>query len=179
MKTQFDDGEVQGYWEMIGQTMHINFYGSNQPEDWVADFMAFKVPGLNVHAGFLAYVGRALHLVQQITLDYSGNDLWITGHSLGGAIAQGVASILQGRRQVRITTAGSPRYGGLWWWLTVGRKIDHTRYVVKGDIVPSLAPWWLGWKHCGIKIVIDRPDIPFTKFQKHLTSAYSSVPFDL
>lgn len=107
-----------------------------------------KKKGVSVHSGFL---GETKKLWKQITKDIKNIEgelpLWVTGHSLGGAMA----TITAMKHPVEaVTTFGEPR---------VGRKIhkailsnNHTRYVNGDDIVTMVPPTFFSYyKHHGNK----------------------------
>lgn len=178
--TSFDDKVVQGYYEPTADGIHFEFYGSNQIEDVILDFLAFKFFGK--HIGFEIGYKRAMKIVEANI--GAAKNIWLTGHSFGGPLAVLVGAELQKRGlKVKIQTAGAPRVGGpLWCWL-VGRHLDYERYQVIGDIVPKSPPWWMGWKHTGKLIWIDRSDIKVdlkNLLAKHVPNAYNGhVPFQL
>lgn len=114
-----------------------------------------KKKGVSVHSGFL---GETKKLWKQITKDINNIEgklpLWVTGHSLGGAMA----TITAMKYPVEaVTTFGEPR---------VGRKIhkvilsdNHTRYVNGDDIVTMVPPTFFSYyKHHGNKKQISDRD---------------------
>ncbi|MFI6290477.1 lipase family protein [Nonomuraea sp. NPDC050790] len=86
--------DTQAYVAAGDQMIIVAFRGT-QPEelrDWLSDANALLTPytaaGGNIHAGFY----RALDVVQPTLLQtledwHTGQSLWFTGHSLGGALA--------------------------------------------------------------------------------------------
>lgn len=104
--------------------------------------------GVSVHSGFLAETKKLWkEIIKDIRVFEGELPLWVTGHSLGGAMA----TITAMKYPVEaITTFGEPR---------VGRKIKkvisneiHTRYVNGNDIVTKLPPTLLSYYlHHGIK----------------------------
>jgi hypothetical protein len=95
----------------------VAFRGSVTAEDWARDFVAAAIhsrehPQLGLcHAGFL---DGAESIAQAVLAAVGDKPAFLTGHSLGGAIAQGVGAImaLAGRAPKMIVTFGSPRFGG-------------------------------------------------------------------
>lgn len=173
--TEFSIGNIQGYHEETENGLHVHFYGSNEPADWVANFSAWKEFGTDRHAGFLASAKLAAKgLLGILAVD---RPIWLTGHSYGGCIAVGLADLL-GRKKIKavcVTTAGSPMYGGVFWWLLHGRKLDHTRVEVAGDPVPYLPFFLLNYVQSGKQVLVVSPDVvatPDNPFAKHMPAAY-------
>ena len=81
---------------------------------------------------------KGLHNVEWAYLRYS---LWLTGHSLGGAVAQAVGYCLNTLHPIsvrRVVTFGAPCIGGTLKWAAPaklsGYRVD--RWVNAGDPVP-------------------------------------------
>jgi hypothetical protein len=74
--------------------------------------------------------------------------LYITGHSLGGALAQIASAVLERDNLAACYTFGSPRVGTERFDREV--KCPHYRLVNDWDIVPGVPPPWLwGYHHTG------------------------------
>lgn len=115
-----------------------------------------------VHAGFLRQLRKVWgHGSEPDTVAHdlahlvNGVPLWITGHSLGGALAT-IAGMLHAGSQV--VTFGEPK---------VGRDVHlclpterHQRIINGNDPVPRLPPRWLGYQHHGRVSLIRDPDGP-------------------
>ncbi len=94
----------------------VAFRGSVTAEDWARDFICAPVmdredPQLGLcHAGFL---DGAESVVAAISAAVGSNRCYLTGHSLGGALALGVGALLacSGKSPEAIVTFGAPRYG--------------------------------------------------------------------
>jgi hypothetical protein len=94
----------------------VAFRGSVTAEDWARDFICAPVmdredPQLGLcHAGFL---DGAASVVAAIAAAVGSNKCYLTGHSLGGALALGVGALLicSGKSPEAIVTFGAPRYG--------------------------------------------------------------------
>lgn len=95
-----------------------------------------RTKGVSVHSGFLAETKKLWKKIIKDIRDIEGElPLWVTGHSLGGAMAT-ITAIKYPVEEVM--TFGEPR---------VGRKIKkvipndiHTRYVNGNDIVTKVPP---------------------------------------
>ncbi|QYR20870.1 lipase family protein [Paenibacillus sp. sptzw28] len=129
----------------------LAFRGTSSATDWVTDMMAqqtaFKpVKGaLQTHRGFtdvyMSARGRVFSLLEQLP---SNKPLYITGHSLGGALATLAAyDIAVNRPSVRILvyTFGSPRVGDPKFVRSYNSTVPaHFRIQNEFDIVPYLPP---------------------------------------
>lgn len=95
----------------------VAFRGSITAEDWLRDFIAAPIksrdhPQLGrCHAGFL---DAAESMIDPVLKAVGDQPLYLIGHSLGGAVAQGVAALclLAGKKPEAVVTFGSPRFGG-------------------------------------------------------------------
>ena len=125
------------------------FRGTEQNvKDFVTDLRTLPVPVIGgsvlVHEGFL----RGLDSVwQQISrrLDGITSPLFYTGHSLGAALATLAAS----RRPPRaVYTFGSPRVGND-AFVSALQNVPVYRIVDGNDMIPTLPPEVLGYRHVG------------------------------
>lgn len=75
--------------------------------------------------------------------------LYVTGHSLGGAMATICASRLsaQGMNVEGLYTYGSPRVGD--GEFVANLKVNHFRFVNNNDAVPKVPPQVFGYRHHG------------------------------
>lgn len=110
-----------------------------------------------VHSGFNREVDDLWPLLEAIL---HGNDrpIWFSGHSLGGAMATICAyrcarSATQ-RSPEELHTFGSPRVGSKRYVDQVPLK--HYRWVHNNDIVTRVPPIWMGYRHGGSEIYLDR-----------------------
>ena len=131
----------------------LAFRGTEPKEfsDIKADLKAWKrkseTEGM-VHAGFYEYLERIWETVEN-HINYGAREekeLYICGHSLGGAMATLAASRLNDR-VVACYTYGSPRVGGSVWRDKCTFK--HYRYVNNNDVVPKVPLWIMGFRHYG------------------------------
>ena len=148
---------------------------------------AKKTPGLRslvqtrVHTGFwTAYNANGIrsfvHKIVRTELKKSPGKVYITGHSLGGAISTFCALDLAIHTMPRINAYhksravgdepylsalamfnfGSPKVGNNWFKKEFNRIVpDAFRVVVDGDIVASLPAYGMGYDHIGTEVVID------------------------
>jgi triacylglycerol lipase len=84
--------------------------------------------------------------------------MWFAGHSLGGAMAAVCAvrckiSPIPSNPQA-IFSYGAPRVGNRAY--TSFLKVKHYRWVNNNDIVARIPPRWLGYRHMGQEIYLNR-----------------------
>jgi triacylglycerol lipase len=84
--------------------------------------------------------------------------VWFCGHSLGGAMAtictyRCKASSIVGDPQ-ELHTFGSPRVGCKRWIRHA--EVKHYRWVHNNDIVTRVPPVFMGYRHCGNEMYLDR-----------------------
>ena len=155
----------------------IAFKGSSAPEDFLQDakfamslFNRADIdhdPVVKVHTGFLEDFNAIKHAVIGQVRAYTGSRLvpgvFITGHSLGGALA--ILCALECWRQAlpvsAVYTFGQPRVGNAAFaglfdrtrTINGGVLRDLTfRVVNQNDIVPRTPGLLLGYRHCGTEL---------------------------
>ena len=110
-----------------------------------------------VHRGFKTEVDDLWPMIETALID-NDQPLWVCGHSLGGAMA----TICAGRCYLshinstpsELFTFGSPRVGNKRYINHV--KLDHYRFVNNNDIVTRVPPPFMGYRHCGSEVYINR-----------------------
>ena len=122
-----------------------------------------------VHYGFYQYLERIWEQVSAYvsTPARKKKELYICGHSLGGAMATLASSRLQDRI-VACYTYGSPRVGGKVWHSNC--TFNHYRHVNNNDVVPRVPFWIMGFRHYGELVYINyygniRKLTPWQKFK--------------
>lgn len=110
-----------------------------------------------VHSGFNTEVDDIWPLMEKLLEDNS-RPAWFCGHSLGAAMATICAYRCQTSpiwtNPRELHTFGSPRVGCKKY--INHAKITHYRWVQNNDIVTRVPPAWLGYRHGGNEIYIDR-----------------------
>jgi len=166
----FSSASIQGYIANgIGYTM-LAFRGSDHLEidDWMgnADFDLVYDPhirGGQIHSGFQRGAESIWPQVQHLLADYRPPDhkLFLTGHSLGGALAMLTAArFASDQRSAEIDaifTFGQPRAGDRDFARRFERDFhDRTfRFVNRYDLITRLPPRLLGYDHAGQLRYID------------------------
>jgi triacylglycerol lipase len=110
-----------------------------------------------VHSGFHKHVDVLWPKIESL-LKENQRPVWFAGHSLGGAMSLLNAvrcrlSRIPSEPQA-IFTYGSPRVGDR--KLVNFLKVRHYRWVNNNDIVPRVPPRWMGYRHMGREIYLNR-----------------------
>jgi triacylglycerol lipase len=130
----------RGYIRISPRFTQIAIAGTQDWEDAFKDALAAHEPFLNgtgVHCGFKEEFDVIWPTIKQAVLP--GTTVYVTGHSLGGAIAQLVAVALKIKVFINplVTTFGCPFTGDPQWAALYDRLIPGNTRVVHGwDIVP-------------------------------------------
>ena len=110
-----------------------------------------------VHKGFKKEVDDLWPMLETALMD-NEQPLWFCGHSLGGAMATICAGrcFLSHIKSVpeQLYTYGSPRVGDKRYINYV--TLDYYRFVNNNDIVTRVPPAFLGYRHSGNEVYIDR-----------------------
>ena len=139
----------------------LSFRGTTDFMDWKTNLNAFKemVDGVPIHTGFL----EAFRLVKaeiKADLDRSpGNTLYVTGHSLGGALALIATKEIAYSSQGACYTFGSPRVAGYGFAQKI--KTPIYRIVNSRDIVPRMPPVFLPTV---LSMIVSVVPIPYQKW---------------
>jgi triacylglycerol lipase len=111
----------------------------------------------NVHSGFNREVDDLWPLLEELIRE-DQHPVWFCGHSLGGAMATICAyrcttsSLTENPRELH--TFGSPRVGCKRY--VRHAAVTHFRWVNNNDVVTRVPPVWMGYRHCGSELYMDR-----------------------
>ena len=138
----------------------ICFRGTEPKEmsDIKADLNAIQRQGLNnkgdVHGGFQGEINKIWDLILEKVNELKNHKIYITGHSLGGAMATICAKRLQEQKiEVQcLYTYGSPRVGDRRWVKSL--QIPHYRFQNNNDVVCKVPFWFMGYRHHGKSVYI-------------------------
>lgn len=165
--------DTQGFVAQNRQIVIVAFRGTQPKQriDWLSDFEAahehWDHPIGRVHRGFhkalLAVWGHAIggkEILPQRLLNRGDRTVWITGHSLGGALAElcaAQASLVSRVPVQGVYTFGQPRVGDDAFAQTVHDTfgIRIFRFVNDRDIVPRVPLFGMGFRHYGSEIFFD------------------------
>jgi triacylglycerol lipase len=157
----FDDNDTQAFVVADREALIVCFRGTESDRlcDWLTDADISLVPGPldgKVHGGFYDALADVWHVVDravQLLDPRQRKPLWITGHSLGGALASLAASRwLHRNRPVQgLYTFGQPRIGDRTFARNFNFAIKGSafRFVNNSDVVARIPPRSLGFHHVG------------------------------
>ncbi len=151
----FNQKGAQAYWFTNSWDSVIVCRGT-EPQDWydiranVNLWMEVAETVGRVHRGFKREMDRLWPRLEQALIG-NRKPLWFAGHSLGGAMATICAdrcktSYIKSNPE-ELFTFGSPRVGDDRYVRFT--RLRHHRWVNNNDIVPTVPPTWLGYRHTG------------------------------
>ena len=171
-KTLYDtSSDLQGYMGVLPsqKTIYIVFRGSASVLNWIDDIKIKRIPytsyprcNCSVHDGFYTTTQRlypsVLPDVRLLQKKYKYNNIILTGHSLGAAIAH--LMMLELKRDNIFSTVynfGQPRIGDLEYakFVSFYNRDMIYRYTHYKDIVPHIPPNSLDYYHTCAEIYED------------------------
>lgn len=147
-------GPAKGVVMIDGTEAVIAFEGTNGLDDigdWFAniDTSRGSIAEGVVHGGFRDHYNRVADQVLKVLDNHAISHVWITGHSLGGAMAVLCAVDLE--RRGRVTVRGVMTFGQPLLLVpncarVVNEKLwgRHLRFINEADVVPCVAPGFRG-----------------------------------
>jgi len=154
------------------RVLYITFLGSITTKDWIHDFMFWKwgnrlvKPYKNMKHIYFAHYGflKIYKLCQDTVHEWlhktnEYDSILITGHSLGAAVTtlclEDVQYLqdekLMPEKKVTAVTSGAPRVFGLFNHKLLKKRCRNLlRVIFKDDVIPSLPPAILGYRHVGV-----------------------------
>jgi len=139
-------GSTNGFVASNADHLIISFRGSDDVFDLAVNLATAQNPDLEyyegaVHRGFAEALDDVWMELRTLidTLHLDGQRIWVTGHSLGGALATLTAKRLHAFMEpVQCITFGQPRVGDPQFYGNY--KVKHHRFVNEQDLVPKLPP---------------------------------------
>ena len=120
--------------------------------NWITDFDV-RPSKMGIAAGFETAAGSVRESVRDLLAERADMPVFVTGHSLGGALAVVAAQSLleEGFNVGAVYTFGMPRPGTEAFKVGYDQRLgDRTYRMVHGhDVVPTVAPSELGFRHVG------------------------------
>ncbi len=134
----------------------IVFRGTDDTEDWFFNANAYprKMAEGNLHCGFACAYGTLRTQVLEEIKKASPKHIWVTGHSLGGAMALVCAydlTVYQGYHIDGVITFGQPMIGKSDLTTCLQGKLGdrYVHFINEMDIVPQVPP---GYSHFGLAL---------------------------
>jgi hypothetical protein len=129
----------------FGGQLVLAVRGTSNIKDWMTDDECILVPWHigKIHAGFCQRIATLLPFVNKYP------DAWITGHSLGAAVATGLA--WQTGYKKPLYTFESPRLGNKEFAMKF--KLEYYRFINDVDVVCHVPSLW-GYHHVGTPVVL-------------------------
>jgi len=132
----------------------VAFRGSSDMKNWISNFKFIKTKPyanerVSVHSGLYEEYDEYKGRVMDFLAHHSCDEIFITGHSSGAAVAMFLAyDLMLDGRACTVFTFGKPRIGNA----AFGQSIDeslmiHYRITHANDIVPHLPEEVLGFTH--------------------------------
>lgn len=146
-----DGAQCYGVWNH--EEFVLCFRGTEPSEigDILADLNAIPKGAMThglVHSGFMGELDKVWDDILELQKEHEGKDFYITGHSLGAAMATIATSRFEEFTQVKgLYTFGSPRAGTRKFIKNI--VTPHHRFVNNNDIVTSVPMWVMFYRHHG------------------------------
>jgi hypothetical protein len=179
------DTGTAGYVVSNDDLVAVAFRGTENELDWQTNFrFQFVVlqGGVQVHRGFFrAYEGIRKELFQTIAaLMKKPRPVYLTGHSLGGAVAMMATAELSNNEDAQLRdsiaacyTFGSPKVGNRSFDQFV--KVPLYRVTNGVDIVPAVPPWF-GYRQVGDTRYFGRLGVaPLRRSPRLIRQAFRSI----
>jgi len=150
------DGEVtRGFLAARQDAIVLAFKGSENILDWATNLDCIQIEdnGAQVHRGFMQALEKAWPTIReslQKILERKKRKIWVTGHSLGGALAMlATRRLLMDMKidQIETHTFGQPRVGDK----AMCRQITSTfyRFAYTSDPITFFPLWAMSYSHAG------------------------------
>jgi predicted lipase len=132
----------------------IVFRGTNDKKDHISNLHFAKTKNkFEIHIGFKSRLDKILPEVLSELAIHSDKKVYFAGHSLGGAMAQIVATMVEDTKSTCFTF-GCPRVGTI-LFSSRASHVTHYRFVNCTDPIPILPPQIFGFLHHGTEVYIN------------------------
>ncbi|KAL3072380.1 hypothetical protein niasHT_034064 [Heterodera trifolii] len=144
-------GTDTGY-QLIEETIQIALFKRSQsPDEEWGKVGSYFLKIFNQ----LVDEGKIIDDLAKLVNTYNDYEIWVTGHSLGGAMAAiASATIVDAKlisaQRLKLVTFGQPRTGNGEWATAMDKKVGPFNYRVVNnrDLVPHMPPLWFeGYRH--------------------------------
>lgn len=166
----YDEAGSQAFLARANDFVVIAFRGTDSFLDWKTNLMSetvrvdTRLGSVEIHKGFKkAYDRIGAQLLQDVNCHVPNNTgLYLTGHSLGGALAQIASTHLERDNLAACYTFGAPRVGDLSFDRLV--VCPHYRLVNGWDLVTTLPPpLFTPYRHTGDPRLLTRLGKPIMR----------------
>lgn len=171
------DGSMIGYVVSVGEVAVVVFRGTDDPGDWLVNLDRFtaKTPDGPAHRGFYTAYEPLAPQAAELVRKSGAESVWITGHSLGGALAVLCAYDLASNDAVEIAglmTFGQPMVARAPLTDRVEELLPsrYVHFANNRDIVPRVEP---SFTHCGSLVYYDGDQIRRSKRKLLMAGATS------
>tara|TARA_R110000737_G_scaffold71812_1_gene100319 strand:+ start:943 stop:1665 length:723 start_codon:yes stop_codon:yes gene_type:complete len=154
----FEGAQCHAFWNKEEYVLAFRGTEPSELNDLLADLNAIPRGAMThglVHSGFRGECDKLWDdIVKHHGKGHHKKKLFITGHSLGAAMATIATSRFEEFTTVeRLTTFGSPRVGTRSFVKAI--ETPHYRFVNNNDIVTKVPLWIMGYKHHGLQQYIN------------------------
>jgi pimeloyl-ACP methyl ester carboxylesterase len=180
--------DTQAFVAVKDDCLVVSFRGTMGTRDLLTDILFRKVAfqidpeasdsAGKVHRGFLAALDSVWEQVRAVVNKLGPTrPIFVTGHSLGAALAQLAAMRLaaNGQTVTAVYLFGSPRVGDADFVAAYNKRLAGQTYlhINHTDIVATIPPGWLGFRHVG------QPARRFDAGHQFLAAAGEPEPLDM
>jgi len=147
-----DGAQCHAFWNADDFVLAFRGTEPDELSDVLADLNAIPRGAMThglVHSGFRGELDKLWDTVAYEQHKHQKKNLYITGHSLGAAMATVCTSRMEEYTEVvQLTTFGSPRVGTRKFVKNI--STPHMRFVNNNDIVTKVPLFIMGYKHHGV-----------------------------
>ncbi len=150
-----ESGDTQVFVAGNDDEVVVSFRGTESFQDWLTDAKFRMVDSAigKIHRGFTDALYEVFNELVNTVEEFLDDEqyLYITGHSLGGALAT-LFAIIVDEDLDGVYTFGSPRVGNRAFKKAYDSKLKGIsfRYVNNNDIVTRVPFWLFGYRHVGL-----------------------------
>lgn len=147
-----DGAQCHAFWNKEEYVLAFRGTEPDELSDVLADLNAIPRGAMThglVHSGFRGELDNIWADIKKHHSSHAAKTFYITGHSLGAAMATIATSRFEEETPVeQLTTFGSPRVGTRKFVKNIATP--HMRFVNNNDIVTKVPLWLMGYKHHGV-----------------------------
>lgn len=147
-----DGAQCHAFWNKEEYVLAFRGTEPDELSDVLADLNAIPRGAMThglVHSGFRGELDKIWADIKKHHSSHAAKTFYITGHSLGAAMATIATSRFEEETPVeQLTTFGSPRVGTRKFVKNIATP--HMRFVNNNDIVTKVPLWLMGYKHHGV-----------------------------